>query len=184
MGYGEGEVKIISLFRRDGSVTHARNEVVPGAEWVARGEGVATRMWDGTCVKIEDGSPYVRYDAKDGKPTPADFDSATGWVPAFGPNGAQLHKQLREALINQVDPLVDGTYELCGPKVRNNPEGFESHYLIPHGKHLLHSDPRTFEAIEAFLSSVDIEGIVWHHRDGRMVKIKTSDFAGLKRRRQ
>lgn len=38
--------KIISLFQRNYDGDHlVRDEVVPGAEWVLRGEGVATRKW-------------------------------------------------------------------------------------------------------------------------------------------
>ena len=39
--------------------------------------------------------------------------------------------------------------------------------------------PRDFETVEAFLKKEAIEGIVWHHEDGRMAKIKRSDF-GIK----
>ena len=52
--------KIISLFQRnyDGDRL-VRNEVVPGAEWVQNGEGVATRKYDGTCCMIKGGEfPY------------------------------------------------------------------------------------------------------------------------------
>ena len=34
--------------------------------------------------------------------------------------------------------------------------------------------------IKAYLADGKIEGIVWHHPDGRMVKIKAKDF-GIKR---
>ena len=41
--------KIISLFQRNYEGDRlVRDELVPGAEWVAAGEGVATRKWDGT----------------------------------------------------------------------------------------------------------------------------------------
>jgi hypothetical protein len=36
--------------------------------------------------------------------------------------------------------------------------------------------PRSFEAIKAALLPSTIEGVVWHHPDGRMVKIKRRDF--------
>lgn len=36
--------------------------------------------------------------------------------------------------------------------------------------------PRTFEAIKERLYAEKIEGVVWHHPDGRMVKIKRKDF--------
>ena len=51
--------KIISLFQRnyDGDRL-VRNEVVPGAEWVLAGEGIATRKYDGTCCMVRDGKLY------------------------------------------------------------------------------------------------------------------------------
>lgn len=73
----------------------------------------------------------------------------------------------------------DGIYELCGPKVQGNAEKFERHVLIPHGREVLDA-PRTYDELKAWLADKDIEGIVWHHPDGRMVKIKKRDF-GLKR---
>jgi len=49
------------------------------------------------------------------------------------------------------------------------------------GDHPVLADaPRTFDAVREYLRSRDIEGIVWHHADGRMVKIKGKDF-GLRR---
>ena len=86
--------KIVSLFQRNYDTDRlVRDELVPGAEWVANGEGVATLQMG-------------RLDA-----------------------------------------------------------------------------PRTFDALRAFLADHDdIEGIVWHHPDGRMVKIKGKDF-GIKRRK-
>lgn len=47
--------KIISLFQRNYNGDHlVRNEVVPGAEWVLAGEGVATRKFDGTSEWVYD----------------------------------------------------------------------------------------------------------------------------------
>jgi len=90
--------KIISLFQRnyDGDRL-VRDEVVPGAEWVIAGEGVATVKWDGTSCMIKDGVMYKRYDVKKGRTAPPDFipaqdaDPVTGhwpgWVPVNdGPN--------------------------------------------------------------------------------------------------
>ena len=179
--------KIISLFQRnyDGDRL-VRNEIVPGAEWVINGEGVATRKFDGTCCLVRDGKLYKRYDAKAGKTPPDGFEPAqtepdtnTGHWPGWliigdSPND----KYYREADI----PSEDGTYELCGPKVQNNPENFQSHVLIRHGSELLPSAPRTYDKLrEYFYQNNNIEGIVWHHDDGRMVKIKGKDF-GIKRK--
>lgn len=41
----------------------------------------------------------------------------------------------------------DGTYELCGPKVQGNPERFERHVLVPHGKEVLEDAPRSRERV-------------------------------------
>jgi hypothetical protein len=54
--------------------------------------------------------------------------------------------------------------------------------LVRHGKEVLSDAPRTFDALRAYLQR-DIEGIVWHHEDGRMVKIKGKDF-GIRRGKQ
>jgi len=180
--------KIISLFQRnyDGDRL-VRDEVVPGAEWVLAGEGVATQKFDGTCCMVRDGALYKRYEVKKGRTPPANFEAASevdpntgkqqGWVPVGDGPEDRWH---REALGN-LDSKDDGTYELCGPKVQGNPECFPGHVLMPHGCVVLTTLPvRSFDTIRDYLAYRDIEGIVWHHPDGRMVKIKAKDF-GLNR---
>jgi len=180
--------KIISLFQRnyDGDRL-VRNEVVPGAEWVIAGEGIATRKYDGTCCMVRDERLWKRYDVKAGKIPPVGFEAAQepdaitghllGWVQVgYGPED-RWH---REAWVSHVRKGIrDGTYELIGPKIQGNPEGSPTHVLVPHGSEKLDA-PRTYDEIKAYLSCRDIEGIVWHHPDGRMVKIKGRDF-GMKR---
>ena len=61
----------------------------------------------------------------------------------------------------------DGTYELCGPKLQGNPEGFAEHTLVRHGTEVV-DPPRTWDGLRDFLASYDGEGIVFHHPDGRM----------------
>ena len=68
---------------------------------------------------------------------------------------------------------------MIGPKIQGNPEKSDKHVLVPHGRHEL-SAPRDYESLKLYLADMDIEGIVWHHQDGRMVKIKKKDF-GFKR---
>lgn len=179
--------KIISLFQRnyDGDRL-VRDEVVPGAEWVLNGEGVPTRKFDGTCCKIENGRLFKRYDlkAKKGRHAPpANWEAAQpdpdpvttswpGWLPVGdGPED----RWFREGFDNLQDKR-DGTYELVGPKVQGNPEGYNQHELVPHGAELLGNVPRDFAGIRDYLRDHNIEGIVWHHADGRMVKIKAKDF--------
>ncbi|RQP22494.1 RNA ligase 1 family protein [Piscinibacter terrae] len=177
--------KTVSLFARNYEGDRlVRNEVVPGAEWVMAGEGVATRKFDGTCCLMRGGVLYKRYDAKAGKVPPPGFEPAQepdaltghwpGWLPvADGPDDARHREAMTQA-------LADGTYELCGPKVQGNPEKFARHILVRHGKDVLADCPRSFDALRVYLCDRDIEGVVWHHEDGRMVKIKGKDF-GLKR---
>lgn len=178
--------KIISLFQRnyDGDRL-VRDEVVPGAEWVIQGEGQATRKLDGTCCMVRDGKLFKRYDLKPGKVAPVDFEvvqkdevtgKAFGWVPVGDGPEDKWHRQGWETS----GPLSDGTYELVGPKIQGNPEKYATHTLVPHGSEELQGVPRTFDRIKWWLSTRDVEGIVWHHPDGRMVKIKAKDF-GLKR---
>lgn len=179
--------KVISLFQRnyDGDRL-VRNEIVPGAEWVISGEGVATQKWDGTCCMMRDGDLYKRYDAKHGKTPPVGFEPAQepdpvtghwpGWIKVSSDKpDDKWHMEVRSKAA-----LPDGTYELCGPKIQGNPEGLGEHVLIPHGKHPLPECPRDFDGLRSYLSMKGIEGIVWHHPDGRMVKIKAKDF-GIKR---
>ncbi len=179
--------KTVSLFARnyDGDRL-VRNELVPGAEWVVAGEGVATRKFDGTCCMVRDGRLFKRYDAKAGKQPPEGFepaqdaDATTGHWPGWLPVGDGPDDARHREAFSAAGSLADGTYELCGPKVQKNPEGYGSHVLIRHGSEVLTDCPREFEALRDYLGSRDIEGVVWHHGDGRMVKIKGKDF-GLRR---
>ena len=188
---GNDMKKTVSLFQRnyDGDRL-VRDELVPGAEWVTAGEGTATRKYDGTCCMWRDGRLWKRHELKAGKPAPEGFEAAQapdattgdvpGWVPVGdGPEDARH----REALENGPSYAIceDGTYELCGPKVQGNPEGFDQHLLVKHGAVSLHDCPRTFNALREYLGDGAIEGVVWHHPDGRMVKIKGKDF-GIKRK--
>lgn len=181
--------KIISLFQRnyDGDCL-VRDEVMPGAEWVIAGEGTATQKLDGTCCLYEDGKLWKRRTLRlrKGKNVPDGFRPATevdpntgiqqGWVPV-----EPTDKYHMEALERQ-DLLYEGTYELVGPKVQGNPEGYGMHVLCRHGATFLHDAPRTYDGLKAYFEGENIEGVVWHHRDGRMVKIKAKDF-GLSRER-
>lgn len=179
--------KIISLFQRnyDGDRL-VRDEVVPGAEWVLAGEGTATVKWDGTCCLVRDGVLYKRYDAKRGKTPPANFEPAQeeadpvtghhpGWVPVSPMDPADAWH--REAWTPILHDMPDGTYELIGPKVQGNPYQMGTHVLIPHGAKHLAAVPRTFEGLRAYFADHPLlEGIVWHHPDGRMVKAKRRDW--------
>jgi len=176
--------KIISLFQRnyDGDRL-VRDEVVPGAEWVLAGEGTATEKYDGTACLVKDGQLYKRYDCKKGKTPPSGFIPAQSADPVTGHWPGWLSVQVTDPADkwflkgwDALDERPDGTFECVGLKVQGNPYGLKGHYLWEHGKTLLTNCPRDFNGIRQFLESKSIEGIVWHHEDGRMVKIKRRDF--------
>ena len=182
--------KTISLFQRnyDGDRL-VRDEIVPGAEWVVNGEGVATRKYDGTCCMVRDGKLYKRYDKKPNRNAPEGFEPAgqpdthtgrvVGWVPVGDGPEDKWHREAFERLPEAAK--VNGTYELLGPKIQGNPEKVIGHGLLKHSDaELLDGCPRDFDGIKEHLKDRDIEGIVWHHPDGRFVKIKKKDF-GMKR---
>lgn len=181
--------KIPSLFQRNHETDRlVRDEVTPGCEWVLRGEGVPTRKFDGTCCLVKDGNIFKRHELKKGKPAPAGFIAADepdkvtgdqpGWVEVgHGPEDAWHREAFEKLFAHATAPIQNGTYELIGPKVQGNPERHAGHALVRHGSsHLPLSTPRTFEGLKAYLGAHAIEGIVWHHRDGRMAKIKRKDF--------
>lgn len=174
--------KIPTLFERDEDTNrkYVKNVVHPGCEWVLAGEGVATRKYDGTCCMVQGGQLFKRHEVKAGKEapplfTPLEHDEVTGktvgWVPVGSGKEDQWH---REAF---VPGTPDGTYELVGPKIQGNPEGFDNHTLVSHAEaEELPDAPREFDGLADWLRSHTVEGIVWHHDDGRMCKLKKRDF--------
>lgn len=176
--------KIPCLFVREfegNRIARITEVVTPGCEWVTSGEGVASRKRDGTACAVLGGRIYARYDAKAGKSPPPGAvpcteapDAVTGhwphWVLVEDQPQFRWH---REAVHR---PLEDGTYELCGPKVQGNPEGFPMHILLRHGAERLPDAPRDFVGLRAFLETSVLEGIVFRHEDGRMAKIRRDDF--------
>lgn len=180
--------KMPTIFERDTENRSLVTEVYhKDCQWVKDGEGDATKKYDGTCCLVRDRKLYKRREVKDGKVTPkefelADFDPITkkkmGWIPVTDEKNDQWH---REAFSNFPD-IDNGTYELLGPKVQGNPESHPIHILFSHsGAKRYYDCPRDFDGLKEWFVGKDIEGIVFHHGDGRMAKIKKKDF-GLKRK--
>ncbi len=182
--------KITTLFKKDpNDLGRVINEVNPENQWVFNEPGIPTRKFDGTACAVINGKLYKRYDVKKGKQVPAnaiscqDPDPITGhwphWVRCEISEPAD--KYFFEAFV--INEWADGTYELCGPKIQGNPEGYDKHYLIQHGCCRVPITDFSFESIKDYLSDIknDIEGIVFHGKDGKMCKIRKSDF-GIKRK--
>lgn len=185
--------KMPTIYLRDPetNLRYVKDERHPDCDWVFAGEGRATRKWDGTCVMLDDhGEWWARREVKPGKPEPdgwveVDSDPVTGkrvgWEPA---EQSGFHKFLGEAIgnfnTNSLDPFKPGTYELVGPKINGDPEGFGDHWLIRHlGVVSLRGVPTSFHALADWLQGFSGEGVVWQHPDGRMAKIKRKDFPAL-----
>lgn len=185
--------KIPTLFVRDFDGTppgrYVTREVTPGCEWVLAGEGVATRKVDGTCVMIDNqGDVWARREVKPGKAPPpgwveVDHDEVTGKRVGWEPAGQSSFAKLIAEAVSGGTP-EPGTYELLGPKVNGNPEGEPDHRMTRHGA--LTCDltaeseyappPLSFDGLRDYLLARSWEGIVWHHPDGRMAKLKRRDF--------
>ena len=109
-------------------------------------------------------------------------DMVTGhwphWVPV-----ADADKWHKEGFENLRGVDLDDTYELMGPKVNGNPMGLDRHFLITHSSRASSCDyrglepiDRTFEGLKSTIEKLPYEGIVFHHEDGRMCKIRRKDF--------
>lgn len=185
--------KIPMLFEYESVSGSKRLEVTkkpnPLCQWVFDNEGVATRKYDGECCCTD--GVFNFFKRRSVKPTmsrPEEFikvseDQNTGilygWVPvSLLDRSDQYHWEAWRRLERIPEP---GTYELCGPKINWNPEKMDHHVLIKHSEsEIYHNVPRNYDDLKVWLSDRDIEGLVFHHPDGRMAKIRKKDF-GLKR---
>ena len=178
--------KIPSVFVRDfnGDPQFVLPQLTPGCEWVLAGEGVATRKRDGTaCMVNTDGRLWRRCDAKHGKVPPSGFqavqpnpDPNTGHWPGWLPVGDGPQDKWYHAASCPAEP---GTYELCGPKFQTNAEHLEKHEFFRHGGervNILVASEKVFDRLKEAFEMLKMEGVVWHHPDGRMAKLKRSDF--------
>lgn len=179
--------KIPSLFEWDFEKNVITDKIHPGCEWVLAGEGVATEKMDGTACMIRGGRLYKRYDAKNGKTPPPNFEPCQldpdpvtghfpGWVPVGDGPDEQWHRDGFAELV-KYGYMPDGTYELVGAKVQGNPYNLSGHLLLRHGATVLHHVPRDPIELAKYLhDEPGIEGIVFHRENGDMCKVKRRDF--------
>ena len=166
--------KIPTMYTRNEAIKGhpVQPDVKPECAWVEAGEGIATHKLDGTNVKIKDGTLFKRQ-----KPKEEDYtDAAYVQVEPADPS----NKYIWEAF-ERLPEKKDGIYEAVGPKIQGGVEkAFTQHTLVMVVPALeimvLHDAPRTFDALKEYLTGRPIEGIVFHHPDGRFAKIKRRDF--------
>lgn len=184
--------KIPTMYKRDpDDRKHVLPEIHPDCLWVADGEGVATRKYEGTSVmKDEKGFWWARREVKKGKERPDNYlyistdpisEAQMGYEPI---EQSGYYEAFDDAMIaNHGHTFDPGTYELIGPKINGNPEKTERHDLRMHKLAEtvnMQGMVRDFETIKKLVIHLgDVrgwEGIVFHHPDGRMAKIKRRDF--------
>lgn len=151
-------------------------------QWVFKGEGTPTIKWDGSACLFKDGVFYKRHRLKNGKKMPAgwrhhtfDIDqvSGHGWVPVLDTPDSQYHLEA----FRKTELKNGKTYELVGPMLQKNPYELREHELWEHGTaKVTDLTSRNFVDLEVWMHSHHHEGIVWHHPDGRMAKLKKRDF--------
>jgi hypothetical protein len=180
--------KIPTVFKRDPDMKRVLPEVNPDCQWVLDGEGVATRKYDGTCVMLDDGGNWwARREVKPGRTAPEGFVPAetdentgktVGWEPIYQSGWVKFWDEAWTRQRESGGMIRTGTYELCGPKINGNPERYPHHVLIRHATAQPAGDAfvRTFDSLRDLVLETSYEGIVWHHPDGRMAKLKRRDF--------
>lgn len=184
--------KVPCLFVREFEgkrITRITPEVTPGCEWVLAGEGDAYVKRDGTACAVIGGVLHRRYDAKRGKTPPPDAvpcdpepDPITGHWPHWLPveSGKPADRWYSEAWQRLPFGAVNGTYELCGPHFQANPEGLDRDMFIKHDSepvsHAWARESISFGNLRDLMRAWAHEGIVFHHPDGRMAKIRRADF--------
>lgn len=146
----------------------------------------ATVKWDGTACAIIDGELYKRYDVKPGKKIPdsaimcqpydKDAKHNPCWVKCDRNNPSdKWHwaafdkgKAYDKPVSSKTYPLNDGTYELIGKHIQNNPYHIDDEILIPHGNFIITSlNPliidvkQTYTEFAIILGTfAEIEGVV------------------------
>ena len=168
-----------------------KEDIRPENGWVFEKGVKVTVKFDGTATLVKEGVLYKRYDAKAGKTPP---EGAVPCQDAADPVTGHFPHWVKVSVDNPADKwfltvdtkgLLDGTYEFCGTKVGGNKESIDGHALLRHGSVTVDLDfckANAFEVLKAYLAkeSNDIEGFVFHHKDGRRCKVRKTDF-GFKR---
>lgn len=171
---GEGVVTI----KIDGSACDFRN----GRLWKRFDRKLnkrAQQQFDSGKLPAEIDISFFREAPAGFEPCEASYDPVTfhwpGWVPVSENDPAD--KYHIEALRNHNGPLTEGkTYELVGPTLASNPYKLTTHALVEHGTEVVTLNDRSFEGLREFLDANYIEGLVFHHPDGRMAKIRRKDY--------
>lgn len=183
--------KIPTIFKRDANIGgKIINEyVVDTALFV---DAIATEKLDGTNVRVTiRNHTAVRLEKRR---NPTKFEKAKGLIDPWyiDASDSSEDKYIQNALKNtDFSHVPDGEWsgEALGPNIQGNELGFEDNIIIfftlgqaP----VFENVPITFVELKTWLpqqkskignADKGIEGIVWHCKNGSMMKIKTKDFS-------
>lgn len=177
--------KIPTIFVRDTERPQfVTRTVTPGCEWVLAGEGIATRKFDGTNVRVTIVDGKLQLVEKRRNPTRE--EKALGAEPDYvvAEPDDPSNKHIMTA-VNATDftfwPNGAWSCEALGPKIQGGADGLPASLICfsrPSFVHTmrLHNVPHDFDGLSEYLKTAGIEGIVWHYDAGRMAKIKARDF--------
>ena len=187
--------KIPTIFNR-GPDFKVMDEIREGCEWVFAGEGKATEKLDGTNVRLTVRAGTVLTGTVvrvEKRRNPSKVQKAQGistpWY-VDADEAAKEDKWIFEAVSNTDTsnfPEGEHSCEALGPRIQGNPLGLENHLCVPFNLAIpvFEDIPLTFDAMQEFITGLEskfspnnpVEGIVFHHSDGRRAKIKIKDFA-------
>ncbi len=180
--------KIETIFDR-GNDFRVTPKIRIGTEWVFAGEGIATEKLDGTNIRLTIQSGKVIQVEKRRNPTREEKANGEepGYVDAHRENPQDKHI-FRAVDGTDVSGFPDGVWpcEAVGPKIQGNPLGLMSPtcYMFLLNPTVVPDVSRDYEGLKVYFKTFEsvyspghkAEGIVFHHPDGRMAKIKARDF--------
>jgi len=174
-----------------------RHKVSPqprvGYAWVLCGDGLATEKLDGTNVRLTTRNGHLVRIEKRRHPKKSQKREGIldPWYIDADPNDP-ANKHIISAVSNtDTSGWPDGEHccEAVGPKIQGNPLGLEVNVCVPFelrvGKiPIYHDAPRDWHALKEYLRDLEslyspghlAEGIVFHHPNGSMSKIRRKDF--------
>lgn len=180
--------KIETIFDRDENFK-VTPKVRAGCEWVFAGEGIPTEKLDGTNVRLTVENGKLIHVEKRRNPTKEEKTQGIepGYIDANRNDPSDKH------IFGAVDNTIvlnwpDGLHECeaVGTKIQGNPLELAIPRCYPFklAPVVLPDMPRNFDAIKEYILGLEsryspghlAEGVVFHHPDGRMAKIKQKDF--------
>lgn len=180
--------KMHHLFEAENNRTYDP-KIKTGSEWVAEGEGVITEKLDGTNVRLTVRQGAIVRVERRRNPTKAEKSRGVidPWYQDARDDDPAAKYILLGAKNTDASRLPDGehTAEALGPKIQGNPYRLEQHVIVPHCEAPVYPDMlRTYDNLAAwcgrlqslFAPGREAEGVVFHHPDGRMVKLRARKF--------